>query len=356
MVSKELKEIVLTKLRELPVCIPNSTRTQWTIRCPYCGDSHNQAHGHLSIKIDLDDDSAPMLYRCFKCDVSGIVNDQFLQEVGVYLDSAMVKELRNINRRATRRNLFTNDRIENFVVPLPEENEINRNKLEYINTRLGLHLTYNDCARLKIVLDLDHFMRVNEISEESLGMSHWAVTSLVNYYVGFLSQSNNILVCRCIVNDDRFRRYIKVIFNRYNQNPASFYMIPATIQLISDEPLNIYIAEGPFDIISIHENFGKDSPRNIYAAICGYGPGMILKYLLYNGLLYKTNVHLYCDNDKSNVDECKVLLKHPEIVPWIYRLYFHRNAFEGEKDYGVPKERIIDGNFLMGQNGMIREN
>lgn len=355
MVSRELKHIILERLKELPVCIPNSTHTQWTIRCPYCGDSMNQAHGHLSIKIDEDDDSSPMLYRCFKCDVAGIVNDQFLQEVGVYMDADMVKELRSINRRSTRRNQFTNDRIENFVVPIPDDTGLNRMKIQYINDRLGLHLEYKDCVRLKIVLDLYQFLNVNRITFADLQIPEWRISRIQSSYVGFLSQSNNILTCRCVESDPSYKRYIKLILNQRNHNPASFYMIPASVSLLSDEPLEVHIAEGTFDIISIHENFGEDSPRRVYAAICGYGPGAIIRYLIYNGLMYKAEVHLYCDNDKSDDDEFTVLKKHMEILPWIHKLYFHRNIYNGEKDYGVPKERIRDQCVLMGRNGVLKK-
>lgn len=355
MISREIKHIVLERLKELPVCIPNSTHTQWTIRCPYCGDSVNQTHGHLSIKIDEDDDSSPMLYRCFKCDTAGIVNDQFLQEVGVYMDAEMVKELRSINRRSSRRNLFTNDRIENFIIPLPEDNGLNRLKLQYINERLGLQLKYEDCIRLKIVLDFYQFLNVNRITFDDLRIPEWRISRIQSSYVGFLSQSNNILTCRCIETDPSYKRYIKVILNLHNHNPASFYMIPASVSLISNESLEVHIAEGPFDIISIHENFGEDSPRRIYAAICGYGPGAILRYLIYNGLMYKTIVHIYCDNDKTDEDEIKVLLKHIEVIPWIHELYFHRNIFENEKDYGISSDRIKDQCVLKGRNGLLKK-
>lgn len=342
MIEKEIKHMVLERLKELPVCIPNSTRTQWTVRCPFCGDSSNQTHGHLSIKIDEDDDSSPMLYRCFKCDTAGIVTDQFLQELGIYLDSEAIKDLRGINRRSSRKNQFTNDRIENFIVPIPADNALNEKKLLYVNNRLGLSLQYEDCPRLKIVLDLYQFLNINHISDQDLHMKDWAIQSLEYYYVGFLSQSNNILICRCIETDTKLRRYIKVILNPRNQNPASFYMIPTMVSLISEEPLVVHIAEGTFDIISIHENLGIDTDRTIYAAICGYGPGSILQYLIYNGLMYKAIVHIYCDNDKSDKDELKVLYKHREVLPWIHHLYFHRNGYEDEKDYGVPIQKISD--------------
>lgn len=355
MVNKEVKHFVLERLKELPVCIPNSTRTQWTIRCPFCGDSKNQAHGHLSIKIDEDDDTSPMLYRCFKCDASGLVTDQFLQDLGIYLDNDSIKELRSINRRSIRKNRFTNDRIENYIVPIPSDNNENKRKLQYINDRLGLDLEFEDCPRLKIVLDFYQFLNVNHIGIDDLGMPEWSRRNLAYHYVGFLSQSNNVLTCRCIESDPKFRRYIKVILNLRNQNPASFYMIPVSVSLISNKPLVVHIAEGTFDIISIHENFGIRDDRNIYAAVCGYGPGTILKYLIYNGLMYKTIVHIYCDNDKSDEEEITVLRKHPEVIPWIDKLYFHRNGYDDEKDYGVPVDRINDQSYIMGQGGYLRK-
>lgn len=61
----DIKEIVESKINQLPVHQWNSSHTQVQTRCPYCGDSRNILHGHFSIKIDENSDSI-MLMRCNK--------------------------------------------------------------------------------------------------------------------------------------------------------------------------------------------------------------------------------------------------------------------------------------------------
>ena len=55
--------------------------------------------------------------------------------------------------------------------------------------------------------------------------------------------------------------------------------------------------------------------------------------------IINAEIHIYFDND----------VKDSEIADILYQLqglnidvYFHWNRFENEKDYGVPKNRILD--------------
>ena len=50
-------------------------------------------------------------------------------------------------------------------------------------------------------------------------------------------------------------------------------------------------------------------------------------------------LHIYSDNDKSDYENMKVI-NNPLNNCWIDKAYIHRNTFEYEKDFGVPKERI----------------
>ena len=52
----EIKREVINLLQTLPVCKPSTNMKNWTVRCPYCGDSKTANHGHFSILIDLDSD------------------------------------------------------------------------------------------------------------------------------------------------------------------------------------------------------------------------------------------------------------------------------------------------------------
>ena len=45
---RDTKRAILSEMKHtLSVCKPSGDYTQWYIRCPYCGDSSNESHGHL---------------------------------------------------------------------------------------------------------------------------------------------------------------------------------------------------------------------------------------------------------------------------------------------------------------------
>ena len=352
----EVKTEVLDQLKLLPVCKPDSSHTQWTVRCPYCGDSEDPTHGHLSIKIMIEDDNSPMVYRCFKCDSSGIVTNETLADLGIRLNDEMLDSIRKGNRRAARHNKFTNDRIEPYQVLQPMDSGLVREKLNYIGERLGCRLELADCPRYKIIPDFYQFISANKLTEH-MDIDPRLMNTLQNHFVGFLSQSNNVITFRCIrdISNPQYRglkRYFKLVLNKANMNPASFYLMPTTVDPFGAETLSIHISEGIFDILGVY--MMKNRPldyRSIFAASCGFGPLSIMEYLVRNGLAQKGALHIYCDNDKTDMNIASLLNKRPEITCWFGDVIFHRNKTPGEKDYGVPKDRILDTTRVMYRDG-----
>ena len=104
--SGEIKESLINSLMSLEVCIPNSMRTQYVIRCPYCGDSRNKSHGHFSIHIDKESDD-PILYRCFKCDASGLFTNTTMEDIGMGYDPEFNTAFKSYNNRVSRHNNFS---------------------------------------------------------------------------------------------------------------------------------------------------------------------------------------------------------------------------------------------------------
>ena len=95
--SQYLKSSIIERLKTLPVCKPTSNMRNWTVRCPYCGDSKISNHGHFSILLDLNSD-APILYRCFKCNESGILTPQTLEDLDIGSTLELDKQLKLFNR------------------------------------------------------------------------------------------------------------------------------------------------------------------------------------------------------------------------------------------------------------------
>ena len=61
--------------------------------------------------------------------------------------------------------------------------------------------------------------------------------------------------------------------------------------------------------------------------------------------IYNMEIHIYKDNDQTmnQIYDISNLLSYFNIP-----LYVHNNAYPKEKDYGVPKERIIDNIIKVG--------
>ena len=307
-------------------------------RCPYCGDSKNLSHAHMSIMIDVESDS-PMLFRCFKCDMKGMVTEETLNDLDLYIDNDMKSSLKSFNKKAMKLSKIVNTDMEKFSVPVYTNNYQNSSKLNYINERLGTNIDFTEAKDLKLVLNVFDFMKFNEITEIE-GMRYSMLKLLHNDYIGFLSCNNNCIVFRDITGKNKYR-YFKVTLNTKNVNQDNFYALPNKINLLYTNDINIHISEGTFDIISIYKNLINTKENNFFYANCGFGSTSIIKYLLHHGINTGLNIHIYSDNDKTDYDH-KKYLQHNPIIKWVDNIYIHRNAFPGEKDYGIPKGRIYD--------------
>lgn len=337
--NRAIKEFIINDLRELQAYQVSDDGTEHTVRCPYCGDSKDITHAHLGIYIDPNEDTA-MLWHCFRCGAGGAVTDEFLDDIGVRLGEDEMSQLRNYNKKLAKLNKRGIIRTERFIVPVCEPGFLNDQKLAYINRRLGTDMDYNEAKQNKIVPSLMAFMMANELTKID-NVPNWIPKVLERDYVGFLSSNNNLLTFRNIRPDGKGKRYYKLFINPLNPDNATFYSIPSQLDLMYQEGVDIHIAEGTFDILGVKYNVDPPSEHRIMYASCGYSYMSILKHLARNGIVTHINLHVYADADKSDYEHLKMINKNP-VSAFIEHLYLHRNGYEGEKDYGVPKERIID--------------
>lgn len=341
----EIKEKIISQLKTLPICKPSSNMRNWAVRCPYCGDSLKSDHGHFSILIDLQSD-APMLYRCFKCNESGILTPQVLEDLNLGYDQALNRDLNVLNKLSSNSSFFK-DRIKNFITPVPIDSSRNWRKLYYINNRLGTNITFADCANYKIVLTFSEFLQINHIpidTPDEMGsiLKSNTVRTLDENYIGFVSANNNKITFRDISPEGSgyFGRYYKVTLDVLNRSPNTFYSLMSKFDLLYNTPINVYIAEGTFDILSVYLNLKPETSQNtLFFASCGYSFSTILKYLIYTGVNTDINLHIYSDGDKSDQDHLRLLGK-PFYENWLDHVFIHRNTYEDEKDFGVPLSHI----------------
>lgn len=340
MVNQDFKLELIGILKEDPMCNINLRETQYTIRCPYCDDMYSTDHGHFSLHIDIESDD-PILYRCLKCPASGLLSSDTLLDLDVQLSIESLGQLKNFNRKIIKKNRYIDNGSAAYIVPLFSDIPFNHSQLKYVNDRLGTSFGLEDASRLKIVLNLYEFLKSNDLGGIP-DVSPNYLEILSKYYVGFLSSNNNVMTLRCTSPHGKMKRYVKLIIDPRNVNANSFYNIPNAIDMLYIDDINIHITEGVFDILSVYANLRREEKKNnFYYAACGFGTSTILKYLVYNGINTGLNVHIYADKDKS--DKLHIaLLRKSGILPWIKSVRIHRNTFPGEKDYGVPAEKMID--------------
>lgn len=336
----ELKREVAYQLSLKEAYSVSSNGIFHTVRCPYCGDSKNRSHGHFAIRIDIDSPNSPLGYNCFKCGVSGFVTSTVLDELGIVLPNDKLGMLRMMNGRYAKTNRFTFSKNEVYEIPVSND-QLAYEKIHYIESRLGISLTPEDCAKLRIVPNILDFITINRINH--IDGIDYKLLKFLNYnYVGFLSSNKNLITLRKIT-DGPGERYFKRKLNPNNVDANTFYSIPNAFDIMYTDKVDVYIAEGIFDILSVYANINNfDRDNKFYFAVCGFGYCSVIQAIINMGINTGINLHIYADNDKSDLELTNMLKKIPGIEYWIDTITFHRNGFSGEKDYGVPASRITD--------------
>lgn len=343
--SENLKELIVDELRKTQsVFYTSINKVQNYVRCPFCGDSLNESHGHLSIKIDVMSD-APMVYRCLKCNISGLVSDTFLEELGIFLDSDSKKELKSFTKKSMKVARLVNLDVERYITPLSQDSSLCERKINYVRNRLGIDLDLAKARDYKIILNFFDFIKLNDLIEADedhlVGLNYKGICNLNDHYVGFLSTNNNNIIFRDITEWQKYR-YFKVTLNGRNVNMDSFYSIPTKLHLMYTGDIHVHVAEGIFDILSIRENLIRETENHFFYATCGFGSVNIIKYLIHHGMNTGVHFHIYSDNDKKDWDHTRYLFTKNYLTEWIDKIYIHRNHYPGEKDYGVRLDKIQD--------------
>lgn len=336
---------------------------EYLTRCPFCGDSKHLKSAHFYINLPNDEET-PVMYHCKKCNTSGILSRQVLRNLGVEIvDSDILSDLikrhkklnGNFIRGSTKnKSIYKFDIINTFI-------SINQNteyKLNYINNRLGLNLSYQDILDCKIVLNLLDIYTNNKHLNLKYTRDKRIVEELNNSFIGFLGYNNAVLNMRNLKSEKDFNKYLNKRYVNYNLLPVdvldgtiSYYIIPTTIDTLNIEPVRINIAEGPFDILSIFYNLNNGNKNNsIYASIKGKSYVNLIKFLLADLKIINAEIHIYFDNDISKKEISGILeqLQYLDL-----NIYFHWNRFIRskdidekniiyEKDYGVSKDFILD--------------
>lgn len=335
-------------IQYLLAAIPNAhlvaDNRQILCRCPICMDSANPTSAHFYIG-PLQDTSKPLQYSCKKCNSTGIFSYKILQEFGIY-DSELANMLTQYNNSVMNSKEWLSQismegvihKVYNSVPNKPQE--LIDAKMKYINQRLGLNLTIQEAIENKIVLNLYDILSSNNI--KYLTRTKDISDQLDYYFIGFLSYDNGYINMRRLCNEGKVYKSIDKRYINYNifntiDNSMRFYVIPNQIDLLNPKPIDVWIAEGPFDALSIKYNLADN--RSICISAGGKAYLVVVKFIIqYLGLI-NINLHLCPDKDVSDWAMYNIVR---QIEPFNISIYMHRNIYPGEKDFGVPKDKIQD--------------
>lgn len=333
-------------IQNLPLAVPASGGKFVHCRCMECGDSIHPHSKHMYIYIPWENDGVSWYY-CHKCNCSGFMSHRKLIEWGIY-DKELAQELNEYNASVFRNPSYLNKYSPNRSFKVFYENENHEKetqyKLRYIQERVGVPLTLEQLSSLKIVLRLSDLLKQNHVYK--LTRHENIVRELSEYFIGFLSIDNAFLNMRRVVKEGVVyqgidKRYVNYqIFDKENTSQR-FYTIPTTIDLNVPQRIKLHISEGPFDILSVYLNVTNQEP-GIYTCVAGSNYISVILYFLIEKRLPMIELHIYPDNDKQGsilkMKELRDKIPDPTIP-----IYIHRNLMYGEKDFGVPKNRIRIG-------------
>ena len=318
------------------------------VRCPLCGDSIKHLDKpHCSIWVVP---GQPLIYHCWICEESGVVNSGFLRDLGISNVNIMSTVARYNKSNSTEKSASLNKFINpakalELQIPKIGSNGYELEKIEYMRNRMGVNYTSEGLEFLRCITSLKNFLELNHLKVNP----KWAKAFpfIERDYVGFLSSSKTTIIFRNIRKNPKMR-YIKYpVFDKMDLG-ESFYSIPTKADPMSDE-INLHIAEGVMDIHGVFFHvMNADMQNNIFVAVGGSGYKRVIRYFLNEGFLTNLNVHIYSDTDKpvywyNQLDDIRIWCKDMNIYYNRYSDEFkYKKGVENVsiKDFGVPKKFI----------------
>ena len=346
----EFKKRFLDELFKTADYIRQVNDVEYRTRCPFCGDSEKNLNtGHLYLRVSLDD-NYPIVYNCFKCPAAGILKKEDIKELGIN-DPELLNDLSKVsNRFAPVAGLKYHDG-ESFITfqyELPD-NIRHRNKIHYIEDRIGLLIDDDRMKEMKIITSLKEFLIKNKIA--NLTCEPYIAQKLEDKYIGFLSYGNSHILFRDVTNTESISWIKYPISNQSNRNYVA-YSLPSILDLFTDDTIIVNMCEGVVDILSIAYNLGYDIPNCINLCACGkmykrlinhiisrgiVGGNVILNIFSDNDLIYnRKSKDKYNNNYDTTIDYYRKSLHDYTYLFKEVNVYYNR----AYKDYGTQKRNI----------------
>jgi len=280
-------------------------KKHWIFKCPYCGDSKKENHGHLNISKDMP------VFRCVRCGQGGHIKALLSH---IHANDVIIPEYINDGK-------FTKKKYKTYKITYnePLEDYIQ----EYVKSRLQTDIIPEE---LNIISTNVLKKVVSNVAEE------FGQQPIFNECISFLSYRNRKIISR-ILNNDKFRYYIYTL-----SEGSDYYVIKNTRKYTEYKKHNtVVIAEGTFDIANQYIHNFIDIPKDsIY--MCASNQSFTYAYKLARSLAlsYNPNLIILADQDIESETYNKMCKK--------YNIK-HMKVFKNKlgKDFGeFPVEPYLD--------------
>ena len=282
--------------------------TQYRIQeCPKCGDRK----WHCYVKIDLSNDE-PVLYKCFKCNSGGIVDDKFLEFIGI--DDISVPKFKFGRRLDVSETV--SEKINSMTVV---DGDDITGICDYINRKVGHYPSLTELQSFNYVGDPYKYTR------DYLGTEGQSV--LRNRYWFRLTNGN---ISGRWYNDEVEYRWMRYKSNRVKT--VGLYKLNVPVDMY--QPINVIIAEGVMDVIGLYYNY-NGSANNVYIGVMGKDYYRGIKYILDRGIFgHSVSIKIFKDSD---VNEKDIYIDYN-----MKKLFKRVDIFENlmGKDYGVLPDEL----------------
>lgn len=287
------------------------------IVCPFCGDENK----HFYIRINLDQPTEPCLYNCFKCNASGILNQQVLDTYGLELklacfaSSSFKKTISSSSVNSTP----------DYVDITPEDNV--DDVANYIENRLGYKPTIDELKMFQYVPNpyqyATEYLKHDFRHRDTFRDRYWFRITNGSISGRYKDDTSNIrwIKYKSSVTDDTYMYTIKKPFS-------------------VEGPITVCISEGIFDSIGLYYyNKMNTSIRNaIYISVLSSNYTKGIEYVLDKGIFGNdVRINIYKDSDVHYI----------KIPSKLYQLFRSINVYQNVngKDYGmrdIEIEKVIE--------------
>lgn len=284
---------------------------QYTCDCPFCGDTKR----HMYVKIDLSDDSVPVMFNCFKCNEHGRINNDFLKGLGISNLNVPKFGRKKIDYNE---NLNVSKKLEYFN---NSDNIEIQKGMDYIQSRIGVTPSIDELKMFGLITNPDmYYKEILNVKTNTFDMNKRIWFTMTN--CGMIGRLNSINNDKSII-DDRWKK-----INPQTTNTCrGFYLFKKPFDLCSS--INVIVCEGILDAIGLYYNHDCGD-NNIFIATLGTDYNASLDYLINRGIFgASVSVKIFIDsNDIRNT-------YYDDIYNQIFRnISIYQNM--ASKDCGVP--------------------